>query len=143
MTIATQTMLLTGAETEVETHTLVTEVTVEVVKVLTTIETTTTISREIPVSKEVGSRANTNRKVEEIRTMVVAQEVQVQAQASLCQTFLPTTVRKICQIFSKKLISNHKKLNFFTTEKESQSVLALLNSALLRRPTKLLSSATT
>ena len=141
MTIATQTMLLTGAETEVETHTLVTEVTVEVVKVLTTIETTTTISREIPVSKEVGSRANTNRKVEEIRTMVVAQEVQ--AQASLCQTFLPTTVRKICQIFSKKLISNHKKLNFFTTEKESQSVLALLNSALLRRLTKLLSSATT
>ena len=143
MTIATQTMLLTGAETEVETHTLVTEVTVEVVKVLTTIETTTTISREIPVSKEVGSRANTNRKVEEIRTMVVAQEVQVQAQTSLCQTFLPTTVRKICQIFSKKLISNHKKLNFFTTEKESQSVLALLNSALLRRLTKLLSSATT
>ena len=55
MTIATQTVLLTGAETEVETHTLVTEVTVEVVKVLTTIETTTTISREIPVFKEVDS----------------------------------------------------------------------------------------
>ena len=134
MTIATQTMLLTEAETEVETHTLVTGVTVEVVKVLTTIETPT-ISRKIPASREVGSRVNTKQKVQEIRTTVVAQEVQ--AQASLCQTFLLTTVREICQTFSKKLISNHKKLNFYTTEKESRSALALLNSALPRKPKKL------
>jgi len=74
MTIATQTTLLTEAETEVETHTLVTEVTEEVVKVLTTIETTT-ISRKIPASREVVSRVNTKQKAQETRTMVVAQEV--------------------------------------------------------------------